>query len=41
MNKKIFMLFSLFVILSMLLAACGGGKQETSQVDTLRVDSMG
>ena len=37
MNKKIFMLFSLFVILSMLLAACGGGKQETSQVDTLRV----
>ncbi|MFN8433496.1 MAG: extracellular solute-binding protein [Anaerolineales bacterium] len=37
MNKKIFTLFSLFVILSMLLAACGGGKQETSQVDTLRV----
>lgn len=37
MNKKIFMLFSLFVILSMLLTACGGGKQETSQVDTLRV----
>lgn len=37
MNKKIFTLFSLFVILSMLLTACGGGKQETSQVDTLRV----
>lgn len=37
MNKKIFTLFSLFVILTMLLTACGGGKQETSQVDTLRV----